>query len=96
MKGEGASIGVDVELDGTMRPDALLFGESQSRIILSLTASDWPRLQGIAAAHRVPLQRLGTVGGTRFRLRLPTVTLDLSIKKIEQVWRGGLASALGG
>ncbi len=96
MGGEGASIGIDVELDGTMRPDALLFGESQSRIILSLKESDWPRLQAISAAHRVPLQRLGTVGGTRFRLRLPTATLDLSIKEIEQAWRGGLASALGG
>ena len=92
----GASLGVDVELDGTMRPDALLFGESQSRIVLSLKESDWSRLQAIATLHRVPLRRLGRVGGTRFRLRLPTLRIDLSITEIEQAWKGGLASALGG
>jgi len=93
---DGPSIGIEVALDGTMRADALLFGESQSRIVLSLREADWPRLQEIAGAHRVPLRRLGRVGGTRFRLRLPTLTLDLPIEEVEQAWKGGLLSALGG
>jgi phosphoribosylformylglycinamidine synthase II len=92
----GAPIGVDIELRDTIRPDALLFGESQSRIIVSLQESDWPRLQEIAAVHRVPLTHLGTVGGTRLKLRGATFALDLPIKEVESAWRGGLASALGG
>ena len=96
MRGAGASIGVDVELGGAIRPDALLFGESQSRVILSLREANWPRLQEIAAGHRVPLTRLGTVGGTRFRLRGETFAIDLPLRELERAWRGGLASTLGG
>ncbi len=92
----GGPIGVDVELGGTIRPDALLFGESQSRIVVSLRGSDWPKLQEIAAAHRVPLERLGTVGGTRFKLRGAACLIDLPLDEMERAWRSGLASTLGG
>ncbi len=92
----GSSIGVEVELGGTIRPDALLFGESQSRIVVSLRESDWPKLQEIAAAHRVPLERLGTVGGRRVKLRGAACALDLPLDEMERAWRGGLASTLGG
>jgi phosphoribosylformylglycinamidine synthase II len=93
---EGRSIGVEVELDGTMRPDALLFGESQSRIVVSLRERDWPALQAVAAARRVPLTRLGRAGGNRFQVRLPAQAIDLPIAEVEQAWRGGLAAALSG
>ena len=87
-------IGVDVQLTDTMRPDALLFGESQSRIVVSLKPSDWLRLEEIAGAHRVPVVRLGTVGGTRLKFRAPTCGIDLSLTEVEAAWRGGLAFAL--
>jgi phosphoribosylformylglycinamidine synthase len=95
MAGEGSSIGVDLELGESIRPDALLFGETQSRIVLSLKDADWPALQAIAASHRVPLRPLGKVGGTRFRLQGPTFKIDLPITDLEQAWRGGLATVLG-
>ena len=88
-------IGVDVRLEDTIRPDALLFGESQSRIVVSLKASDWSRLQMMAEAHQVPVTRLGTVGGTRFQLRAPACGVELSVAEIETAWRSGLAPALG-
>lgn len=87
-------IGVDVQLTDTVRPDALLFGESQSRIVVSLHPSDWPRLETIAAAHHVSVAPLGTVGGTKLTLRAPTCGIDLSLAEVETAWRGGLASAL--
>jgi phosphoribosylformylglycinamidine synthase len=96
LRGGSRSIGLDVELDGAIRPDALLFGESQSRVVVSLGASDWPRFAEIAAAHRVPVRRLGRVGGDRFRLRGPGFVIDLSIEELERSWMGGLSSALRG
>jgi phosphoribosylformylglycinamidine synthase len=88
-------IGVDVQLKDTIRPDALLFGESQSRIVVSLKATDWLRLERIAAAHQVPVTRLGIAGGTRFRLHGPACGLDLPMREVETAWRSGLASSLG-
>jgi phosphoribosylformylglycinamidine synthase len=96
MRGGTRPVGLDVELAGAIRPDALLFGESQSRIIVSLSESDWPGLARIAATHRVPLRRLGTVGGSRFRLRGPGVAIDLPIEELERSWMGGLPAALRG
>ncbi|MFN2451705.1 MAG: phosphoribosylformylglycinamidine synthase subunit PurL [Candidatus Dormibacteria bacterium] len=43
---------------------ALLFGETQSRFVLSTAATDARALEELAARGGVPLHRLGTVGGT--------------------------------
>ena len=51
-----------------LRPDAVLFGESQSRILVSLAPQRWEALAALAAEHGVPLHRLGTTGGERVRI----------------------------
>ena len=48
---------------GDLRPDALLFGESQSRVLVSLPQATLPRLQALARAAELPLVVLGEVGG---------------------------------
>jgi phosphoribosylformylglycinamidine synthase subunit PurL len=61
-------IGVRVDLPDAwrnMRPDAALFGESQSRIVVSLAPEHWPALETTARRHGVPLYRLGETGGDR-------------------------------
>jgi phosphoribosylformylglycinamidine synthase len=96
MRARGPAIGVDVELDAQFRPDALLFGESQSRIVVSLSEAAWPCLEQIAVAHGVPVQRLGRVGGARFRLRGSTFGIDLAVGEIAEAWTRGLNGALRG
>jgi phosphoribosylformylglycinamidine synthase len=60
----GASVAVP-EAWRAMRPDAVLFGESQSRIVVSLAPERWDALATLAREHGVPLHRLGTTGGER-------------------------------
>ncbi len=58
------ALGADVHLSpqGEFRLDALLFGEAQSRIILSVAESDAAQIQTILPGHpEVQLTRLGTV-----------------------------------
>ena len=69
-----------------------LFGEAQSRIVVSLEPSRLPELERIASHHRVPVVRLGGVGGDRFVIR---GCLDLALHDIRAAWRGGLENALG-
>jgi phosphoribosylformylglycinamidine synthase len=62
------AIGARVELPPAwraMRPDAALFGESQSRIVVSLAPERWAALEALAGRHSVPVHRLGTTGGDR-------------------------------
>jgi phosphoribosylformylglycinamidine synthase len=51
-----------------VRPDAALFGESQSRIVVSLAPEHWDDLQALARRHGVPIHRLGETGGDRLTI----------------------------
>lgn len=62
-------LGTDIALDGPIRNDFLLFGEDQSRILVSVTRDNFPRLQEICKRHRVPLSILGEVGEDRLRIK---------------------------
>lgn len=50
------------------RIDAALFGERQSRIVVSVREEDEPALRVLADAHRVPAVFLGVTGGEALRL----------------------------
>jgi phosphoribosylformylglycinamidine synthase len=43
----------------------ILFGETQSRFLLSVAAEQAAELQEIIERHRVPFGEIGTVGGDR-------------------------------
>ena len=75
------------------RWDAALFGERQSRIVVSLDQDKWSELAALAMEIDVPLLRLGVTGGTRFRLG---AQLDVAMDEIAAAWNGGLEAALGG
>jgi phosphoribosylformylglycinamidine synthase len=74
------------------RWDAALFGERQSRIVVSLDEAGWPALEQLAVERRVPVSRLGATEGDKFRLGHD---IDLPLQEIDQAWRHGLEQALG-
>ena len=86
-------VGFYGELGLPRRWDAALFGEAQSRIVVSLAREDWRRLEELAAGLNVPLRRLGVTGGNRFRLG---PVLDLPLADIDDAWCNGLERALAG
>jgi len=53
--------GFDICTDQQYRIDAYLFGESQSRVVLSLPETNIPKLEAICNKHGVPALRIGTV-----------------------------------
>ncbi|MDP3984757.1 MAG: AIR synthase related protein, partial [Acidimicrobiia bacterium] len=69
------------------RKDAALFGEAQSRIVVSIAPKDRARLDKLCQKHDVAVTRLGKVGGKRFTI---PGYIDLSLGEIEQAWRSGL------
>ena len=77
------------ELDG--RWDAALFGETQSRIVVSLSPAHVPALGDVCGAEEVPWVELGRTGGGSVRMG---GYVDLGLDQVEDVWRNALERAL--
>ncbi len=84
--------GIEVELKEDMRPDALLFGESQSRIIISLPEARIEHLMEIACRFGIKATLLGRVKGDRFRIKGWKFSLDVDLKKMRETYQGSLSS----
>jgi phosphoribosylformylglycinamidine synthase len=82
-------LGARIETREMIRGDALLFSESQSRIVVSLAEKDVAQLQEIAARHNVPDQVIGSVGGTRLVIQ-PLV--QLPVEELRSIWATGLSA----
>jgi phosphoribosylformylglycinamidine synthase len=90
----GPGLGAKLSIPGTLRPDALLFGESASRILVSVRATDAAAFEAIAAGAGTPCARLGTVGGDSLVISGTGFTLRLPVAAAHQAWATGLSSLL--
>jgi len=91
--------GCTLELEGKHRIDALLFGESQGRAVLSCMAENVAYVIETARRCSVPAQRIGTIGERDGRLVIKQngVTLvDLGIGDIFEAWSGAFAKIVIG
>jgi phosphoribosylformylglycinamidine synthase len=84
-----AILGADIDnLPSKIRPDALLFGESQSRIIVSAPAESLSQIRQIAKKYEIPLRLIGrTTKKTNLRI---LSYIDLSLEKIHNIWYNSL------
>jgi phosphoribosylformylglycinamidine synthase len=89
--GPDKPLGVRIDMHEMIRGDALLFSESQSRIVLSVEEKDLSQLRELATEMHVPMQAIGTVGGTRFVIR---PLLQLPVEELRSVWANGLTARL--
>jgi phosphoribosylformylglycinamidine synthase len=98
------SIGAEVTLcaDG-LRPDALLFGESQGRVVVSVTPDSLQAVMAAARKHAVPAAAIGRVGGRVLRIAASgeagasgahRCLVQCAIERLEQAWRGSLERCL--
>ena len=94
--GLGGECGADTSLGAALamadnRWDSILFGEAQSRIVVSLPEESVSALEGICAREGVDWCRLGNVNGSRLTI---AGMIDLSLAELEGVWRRALQEAL--
>lgn len=85
-------LGAKVELDDKMRPDALLFGETASRIILSVLSKDVETVFAIAQSLNCPAKKIGVVGGSRLCVN-DVVSIDVG--EMKHLWGSGIEGVVG-
>ncbi|GIV19967.1 MAG: phosphoribosylformylglycinamidine synthase subunit PurL [Armatimonadota bacterium] len=89
-------LGAQVALDTDERTDAALFGETASRIVVSLPAENLPRLQEIAKAYRISAAELGAVTSER-ALRIDVhggTRIDLPLDALVDAYEGAIPRLL--
>ncbi len=81
-----ALVGAQIGLTGTIRPDALLFGESTGRVIA--TTSDVATLLEFALANDVPAEHVGETGGSALRIgpAREDPWLDVAVASLLACW----------
>jgi len=92
--GQGEN-GCELDLDDEIRPDALLFGETQSRIMVSASQGRLSELLDLAASKNVPARVIGRTGGNDLVIRQRGRELvRLPIGRLFVAWKNALPEAL--
>jgi len=87
----GRKLGCEVDCDTDLRADALLFGESQSRILVTCRRKDLGGLMKSAGARGVPARAIGRVGGTDIAVKSAgREILRVPVGTAFRAWKNGL------
>ncbi|MPN36165.1 Phosphoribosylformylglycinamidine synthase subunit PurL [bioreactor metagenome] len=89
-------IGAKVDLSSVTceRLDALLFGESQARIVISTSNLDAVKVIERAKLMGIPAMRIGTVGGDKLEIKTASSTLSSSLIELHDAWWHSIARAM--
>ncbi len=89
-------IGAVVDLTGcfSSRLDALAFGESQSRVIVSAAPGEVANLLGTAAEAGLAVRKIGRVGGSDLQIRMTQGTLAARLSELHDIWWNTIARAM--
>jgi len=83
-----------------LRQDSLLFGESQSRVVLSVCPAQVEAVLRIAKEVGVPEEVIGTVGGERLVVEVaadrlgPACRIDVDLDRLHDRWANSLERML--
>lgn len=87
--------GCVLSLDDRIRPDAWLFAESQSRILVGVSDQNLPRLLKRAEEKGITAEAIGRTGGEEFVIRLGgREAVRLPVEKLYETWKEAVPRAL--
>ncbi len=85
--GPGEPVGIRCSADGSVAPAGFLFGESQSRMVVSVRRRAVARLRDLAVHEGVPMSVLGEVRGGRLVIG---DLVDVDVQTLRTRWRQAL------
>ncbi|MCI0413940.1 phosphoribosylformylglycinamidine synthase subunit PurL [bacterium] len=88
-------LGCELNWEGSSRPDAFLFGETQSRYLLSCRSESLSRLREIFEFHRISYFVLGKTGGREVAIRFSgDLLIRLSVQELYEIWYNSFTNQL--
>ena len=84
-------LGAVIGLESDVRKDALLFGESHSRIVISFSSDQRQEIESRARRSEVEFTVLGEVGGSRLQMAINhQETIDQDVRMLADIWKQAL------
>jgi phosphoribosylformylglycinamidine synthase len=78
----------------TARLDALLFGETQGRVVISVSALNAGKVLAQAKILGVPAASIGKVGGTSLRMKAGEQSINADLAELHDQWWNSIARAM--
>ena len=89
-------MGATLELESTLRGDALLFGETQSRIIISFPEELTDQIEDLALSYPVDFSLIGKTGGSQFTVSINGQEyIKQDIESAKEIWKTSLGRYAG-
>ncbi len=89
-------LGATLELESTLRGDALLFGETQSRIIISFPEELTDQIEDMALSYPVDFSLIGKTGGSQFTVSINGQEyIKQDIESAKEIWKTSLGRYAG-
>ena len=90
------ALGAKLELESTLRGDTLLFGESQSRIVISFPEELTEQIENLALSYHVDFSLIGVTGGSQFTVSINGQEyIKQEIESIKNIWKTSLGRYAG-
>jgi phosphoribosylformylglycinamidine synthase II len=95
-RGTDLLLGAEIDLSelGDQRLDALLFGETQGRIILSTSKLDAVKVLERAKVLEIPAARIGKVGGEKLTIKAAGAELGWDVNELHDLWWNAIAKVM--
>ncbi|HET6266146.1 MAG TPA: phosphoribosylformylglycinamidine synthase subunit PurL, partial [Acidobacteriota bacterium] len=88
-------LGCELHWDGEGRPDGFLFGESQTRYLLSCSQNSVSRIQAVCQHHKVPCFVLGKTAGRELSFRFGKgEVIRLQVEELYRIWYNSIANLM--
>ncbi|SMB91622.1 phosphoribosylformylglycinamidine synthase subunit II [Desulfonispora thiosulfatigenes DSM 11270] len=84
------NLGAEINIDSNIRPSALLFGETQSRIIISVNPKNVELIKDIANGFNLPVSTLGVVKGDSLKIKGNNFELDAKLNDMIEKYKGAI------
>src|SRR5438094_4384019 len=90
----GQADGQDARPTITIRLDALLFGETQGRIVISVASHNAGKVLAQAKILEIPAAKLGVTGGSKLQIKTANGELAWELAELHDLWWNSIARAM--
>ena len=87
----GNNLGANIVMIRKIRDDELLFGETQSAIIVTISESDLMRIEEVSGKFQIPCETIGKVSGNSLSINS---FFDIAVSKLRKIYESALPELL--